>query len=288
MARSFRRLMTWRLIALLVLAPLADAATPSVEPVETIVARTSKQVSAYLDQVSDVTCTERVRQTKFSPNGKEQYSAEDTYNYFVLLQGNGDDLLLSESRLPSREEKDKAAKPAKVSLLLTNGFSTLFLIFHPYYVGSYRFETAGEEMIGSQRWLRVHFSPVPGARTPAALAVRSREYPLELAGDAWIDPATGMIGRIQASLAGDLHDVGLRKLNVEVAYAPVKLPAWEHAYLFPSVATIEVETPKQHWRNVHRFSDYKSFMVGTDQNIADQELGKVTVIPNKKDKKKKK
>ena len=286
MARNVRRLMAWRLIAVFIVAPLASAATPSVNPVDAVVARTSKQVSAYLDQVSDVTCTEHVRQTKFSPNGKEQYTAEDNYNYFVLLQGSGDDLLLSESRLP--QDKDKAAKPAKVSLLLTNGFSTLFLIFHPYYVASYRFEAAGEESIGGQRWLRVHFSPVPGARTPAALAVRSREYPLELAGDAWIDPATGMIGRIQASLAGDMHDVGLRKLDVEVAYAPVKLPAWEHAFLFPSTATIDVETPKQHWRNVHQFSDYKSFMVGTDQNIADQELGKVTVIPNKKDKKKKK
>ena len=286
MARSVRQLMVWRLIALLALAPLAHAATPSVDPVDAVVARTSKQVSAYLDQVSDVTCTEHVRQTKFSPNGKPQYTAEDTYNYFVLLQGSGDDLLLSESRLP--QDKEHAAKPAKVSLLLTNGFSTLFLIFHPYYASSYRFEAAGEESIGGQRWLRVHFSPVPGARTPAALAVRSREYPLELTGDAWIDPASGMIGRIQASLATDMHDVGLRNLAVEIDYAPVKLPAWEHAYLFPETATIDVETPRQHWRNVHQFSDYKSFMVGTDQNIADQDLGKVTVIPNKKEKKKKK
>jgi hypothetical protein len=280
--------MAWRLFALFVLAPVAHAATPSVDPVDAVIARTTRQVSAYLDQVSDVTCTERVRQTKFSPNGKEQYTAEDTYNYFVLLQGSNDDLLLSESRLPSKAEKDKPARPAKVSLLLTNGFSTLFLIFHPYYVASYRFEAAGEESIGGQRWLRVHFTPVPGARTPAALAIRSREYPLELMGDAWIDPVSGMIGRIQASLASDLHDVGLRKLAVEVDYAPVKLPAWDHSYLFPSVATIELETPRQHWRNVHQFSDYKSFMVGTDQNVADQELCKVTVIPNKKDKKKKK
>lgn len=286
MGRSLRRLMAWRLIALFLLAPLASAATPSVEPVDAVVARTTKQVSAYLDQVSDVTCTEHVRQTKFSPSGKPQFTAEDDYNYFVLLQGNGDDLLLSESRLP--QDKERVAKPAKVSLLLTNGFSTLFLIFHPYYVSSYRFEVVGEQLFGGQRWLRVHVSPVPGARTPVALAVRSREYPLELMGDAWVDPVSGMIGRIQASLASDLHDVGLRKLDVEVAYAPVKLPAWDHPYLFPSVATIDVETPRQHWRNEHRFSDYKSFMVGTDQNIADQELGKVTVIPNKKDKKKKK
>ena len=40
MARNVRRLMAWRLIAVFVLAPLANAATPSVDPVDAVVART--------------------------------------------------------------------------------------------------------------------------------------------------------------------------------------------------------------------------------------------------------
>ena len=34
---------------------------------------------------------------------------------------------------------------------------------------------------------------IPGTRSPAALALRGREYPLELSGSAWIDPQTGVI-----------------------------------------------------------------------------------------------
>jgi hypothetical protein len=279
-----KRLLAWRLILLLAVAPLAHATSPLA--VEMVVDRTSKEVKSYLDQVSDVTCTERVELEKLAPNGKVQFSEEDTYNYFVLLQGSNDDLQLSESRLLQSPEHKQ---PKNVSLLLTNGFSTLFLIFHPYYVAGYRFEDAGFETIGTQRYERLHFTAIPGARTPAALAVRNREYPLELTGDAWIDPTTGNIARIQATLAHDLSDVGLRSFHVAVDYIPIRLPAWQQAYLFPGTATIEVETERQHWRNTHHFSDYKSFSVDTNQNIADESLMKqATPILDKKDKKKKK
>jgi len=32
-------------------------------------------------------------------------------------------------------------------------------------------------------------------------------------------------------------------------------------------ATIEVETTRQHWRNTHRFSDYKRFSVSTQESV---------------------
>lgn len=272
-----RRLLLWRLVIVLALAPAAAHALPP--STEQLVDRTSRQVSAYLEQVSDVTCTEHVSQLKLSPNGHVQASDEGTYNYFVLLQASDDDLLLSESRLLQSKERKHAPN---ISFLLTNGFSTLFLIFHPYYLASYRFEAGGDEVVAGQHLARIHFTPIPGARTPAALAVRGREYPLALAGDAWIDPATGMIARIQATLADDLHDVGLRSLHVEVDYAPVRLPAWSHDYLFPSTATIEVETLRQHWRNIHQFTDYKSFMVGTEQTVADNAVVKIEPAKKKK------
>jgi len=262
-------------------APLTAAADDV--PFTKLLDRTTRQMSAYLEQASNVTCTERVSLLKLAPDGSVQADDHATYDYFLLLEGNQDDLLLSESRL-ARAHDHKP--PKNTSFLLTNGFSTLFLIFHPYYASSYHFEPGGTELIGGRPWVRVHFTPIPGARTPAVLAVRGREYPLELAGDAWIDPARGMVGRIEATLAGDLRDVGLRTLRVQVGYAPVRLPAWPQEYLFADTATVEVESMRQHWRNTHRFTDYKSFMVGTEENIADEKL--MSKPAEKKEKRKKK
>ena len=32
-------------------------------------------------------------------------------------------------------------------------------------------------------------------------------------------------------------------------------------------ATIEVQTPRQHWRNQHRFTDYKRFSVNVQEEM---------------------
>jgi hypothetical protein len=35
----------------------------------------------------------------------------------------------------------------------------------------------------------------------------------------------------------------------------------------PNEASIEVETKRQHWRNTHRFTDYKRFSVDTAEAV---------------------
>ena len=60
-------------------------------------------------------------------------------------------------------------------------------------------------------------------------------------------------------------------LWARIEYAPVHLPDWQQVYRFPAVATVDVETLRQHWRNVHRFTEYKRFMVGTSQAVAKTE-----------------
>ena len=268
MPRSLRRLAVWSRCLALALAPLsAHAEAPAVEQ---LVDRSSRQVNAYLEQVSNVTCIEHVTQLKLAPNGKVQVSEQADYNYLILLQGAADDLLLSESRLP--QVPDRKARNT-VSLLATNGFSTLFLIFHPYYRASFNFEEVGRELSDGRELIRLRFTAVPGARTPVALALRGREYPLALAGDVWIEPDSGLVARVHATLANDLRDIGLRALSADVTYAPVRLPAWPRPYPLASEAVIEVETQRQHWRNIHRFADYKSFMVETKEAAADENLG---------------
>ncbi len=234
-----------------------------------VLERTSRQVSSFLDQVSDVKCTERVTLEKLNKGGHAEYTERGTYDYLVLLSGGNDELQLNESRIPTAQER----KTKNIPMLISNGFSTLFLIFHPYYRSSFRFAADGEESIDGRRLLRVHFAHIPGARTPAALAVRGREYALDLAGTAWIDPGSGMIARIDAAVDKDMSDIGLRALSTHVDYAPITLPGWSQTYRFPVLATVDVETLRQHWRNEHRFSEYKRFMVDTQETVS-SDIGK--------------
>jgi hypothetical protein len=231
----------------------------------------------FVVQLSNVKCSERVTQIKLDKNGHTDYTQESRFDYLVLLQASNDEMMLNESRLaeqppnPSRKETGREAeiKQKNVSMLITNGFSTLLLIFHPYYRNSFEFTLAGEELIDGKSMLRIQFAHIPGRRTPAALSVRGKEFPLDLKGTAWIDPATGQVARIDAELEKDMSDVGLKQLSIAVDYQPVQLRGWLEPYRFPSVATINVETLRQHWRNVHQFTKYQLFTVDTETTVTE-------------------
>lgn len=264
-----RNFVTWLQCGIFVFALrgvcLASGPASAGNSLDDLLSRTSTQVTGFLDQFSDVKCTEQVKQEKIDKDGKVELKEESTYDYLVILTNPGGEVTLNESRLPLHESKaDKKNRP----LLVSNGFATLFLVFHPYYAQSFTFAQLPDEVLDGQRFSKVSFAHISGMRSPAALALRGREYPLELSGTAWIDPQSGVIVKIVAGIANSLEDVGLKSLQSEVTFAPAPFRDMKDPYWFPVVATVEVETPRQHWRNTHRFTDYKRFSVSTEEKVA--------------------
>jgi hypothetical protein len=260
-----------KIIFLITSLAFAGAAARTVraagDPLDELLRRTSDQVSAYLERISEVSCDERVLQEKLGDSGKTVEKEESAFNYLILLTNANGEVNLVESRLA---DVDKPAKKLQRPLLVSNGFATLFLVFHPYYAAGFKFTDAGEETSNGRTLAKVAFQHVPGTRTPAALAVGGREFPLELSGTAWIDMETGTIVRIVAGIETGMEDVGLRTLRSDILYTPVTFHNPPDTYWLPSQATIEVETRHQHWRNTHRFSDYKRFSVNTKETQARQ------------------
>jgi hypothetical protein len=242
-------------------------ASPATDKLPELLQRTGEQMSEYVEKFSDVRCTEKVLQEKFKNNGKDKIDLreESTYDYLVILSNTGEELSLSESRLPVHEAK---ADKKNRSMLVSNGFATLFLVFHPFYANSFEFSELGDEVVDGHRLTKVAFRHVRGTRTPAALALRGREYPLELSGTAWIDAETAAIARISAGIENTMVDVGLNTLQTDVEFAPFPFHDLEKTYWFPLRAVVEVETPRQHWRNTHQFMSYKRFSVSAEEQVA--------------------
>ena len=245
---------------------VAAAGTPETEQLNSILERTTGQTSVFLEQFSDVKCTEQVRQEKLGKDNKVELKEESTYDYLVILTNAGGELSLAESRIPIHEAKKDRKN---TSMLLSNGFATLFLVFHPIYADSFKFTLGEQEVIAGKTLQKIAFQHIPGMKSPAALALRGREYPLELTGTAWIDPQTGSIAKIEAGIADSLQDVGLKSLNSEVDFAPLSFTDSnsKQAFWFPTAARVEVETARQHWRNLHQFTGYKKFSVSTEEKV---------------------
>ncbi|HVU48797.1 MAG TPA: hypothetical protein VHD85_21905 [Terracidiphilus sp.] len=222
-----------------------------------------KQITAYLEKLADLHCTETVTQEKLSDNGHVMASSSDKFDYLIMMSGDADDFQLNESRVDEPGERHKLIS---TPMLVTNGVATLLLVFHPYYRAGFNFETLPEEIVDGRPAIPIRFTHIPGGRTPAALALRGREYPLDLQGTAWLDKASQTVVKIEASLERDMSDVGLRSLSIHVEYKPETLPGQPALMNLPTVAVVDVATPRQRWRNTHTFGNYRAFSAEIEQD----------------------
>ncbi len=220
-----------------------------------IIAHARKRVDDFFEQTSNVVSTESISQMVLGKNNKPVYKEESVFEYQLQSSSRTGSLRLTETRDPVKA----AFRDPNRILLITNGFTSLLLILHEKYESSYVFEPASEEGVDGRTILKVHFKPVPGAASPAAVQLRGRNYPLQLKGEIWIDEDSGSVVELLSSLDSSLEDLGLRELRSEISYSIVQFHSPEEAYWMPASAVVDLETPKQHWRNVHRFSGYRRF-----------------------------
>ena len=259
----------WIVTALICLAAAgtslaASRDSSSQEHLDELLSRTNMQITKLLKGFSNVKCTEEVQREKFRNDGRVDLRQQATYDYLVILSDQGGDLSLRESRIAVHEARsDRKNTP----MLLSNGFATLFLVFHPYYADSFKFTFAGQVISEGRTLAKVDFEHIPGTRSPGALALRGREYPLELSGVALIDPSSGAFTRIEAGIGDSLRDIGVTSMQSAVEFAPAPFHGVQAALWLPTLATVEVQTPRQHWRNTHRFTDYKQFAVGSEEHV---------------------
>jgi hypothetical protein len=252
------------LLAMLLAVPGSDNAV-STTPLRDVLSKTARSVERFWDQFASVNCTETVIQEKIGKEGKVLYQHNSTYDYLIFLNLEGDDLSVEESRLMQKE----AGKSSNFPLLLTSGFSTMLLVFHPYYQGSFEFRQMDDEIVDGRKLSRLSFRHVHGSRSTSAVRLRGIDYPLDLTGTAWIDPGSGVIQKISAGLEAPMDDLNLRQLKAEVRYAPQQFNS-EKAEWLPATASIDVETAKQHWRNIHKFSNYRRFEVKSESSVTVQ------------------
>lgn len=241
----------------LLLCHAATAAAAGLPAQADLLRTAGKAVERFWEQLASVNCIETVQQEKLSPVGKPIFRQESSFDYIAILQLTGSDVVVDESRSVLHQP----GKESRLPLLITNGFPTFALIFHPFYQGAFEYGAPELVTADGRELLAVKFRHVEGARSPSVLKLRQREYPVDWQGTAWIEAGSGAVVRVRAELGKSMENVGLKTLRADVRYAPVDFKEEPGAHWLPSIATIEVETPRQRWRNLHTFAGYKLFSV---------------------------
>lgn len=245
----------------LLLAMSAAFAASQTAPTPSVIDLAQHNVAAYLAKLADLHCTESVTQERLAANGHVEASEHAKYDYLIMMDGSSDDFHLNESRIES-----SIAHHKPLSMLVSDGVATALLVFHPYYRDSFQFEAGAVGMVDNKPAIPVHFAHIPGRRTPAALALRGRQYPLELEGTAWLDNQSGEVLKIDANLLHDMSDVGLHSMHIQVDYKPTALGKTAAMMTVPAMAVVDVTSLRQHWRNTHLYDGYKTFSTDAEQD----------------------
>jgi hypothetical protein len=222
-----------------------------------------KYVQDYFEKFSDLACKESLTQYILNGSGHALYRENSAYDYQFQASNASGSLKFNETR----DVRNPAFRDPGRTLLITSGFASLLLVAHPLYEASYVFEPGGSEAIEGVSYAMVRFAPVPGASSPASIRLRGKNYPLPMSGTLWIDPQTGAIVKLEARVDSSLSDLGLAGLRSEVHYRPHTFHDPEQSIWVAESAVIEVDTPRQHWRNQHKFTDYKRFTVNVKEEI---------------------
>jgi hypothetical protein len=227
-----------------------------------ILMRVHKSVEDFWGKFGSVTCIEKVVQEKLGKQGKIEYNQKSTFDYLILLNAENNDLSVEESRLEQGNSKTK-----RVPLLVTSGLPILLLVFHPYYEEDFRYTLEGDEFENGRRLVRIRFQHITGMRSTTALRLRGKDYPLDIQGVASIDPETGAICRVVAGIGEPIGDFNLKALEMDVRYESYQFPTDKGRYWLPSTATINIQSERQHWRNIHHFTNYKRFTVSSEDKV---------------------
>lgn len=203
---------------------------------------------------------EDIVEQKLKKNGKVAYQRRETFDSIVRLHFDDSGLKVEEQRIQLQSPSRRERRP----LLTTSGFSVLAAVFHPYYAASFHFSEARQAPQDAGSAVEIHFDYLPGTPSPALYQMVGLERPLPLSGNAWIDPVTGRVLRIEALATEGLSDLGIKSIRADVSFGPVSLRDENQPEWLPISAIIDLETPHQHWRNIHHFLDYRKYRVTTN------------------------
>jgi hypothetical protein len=218
-----------------------------------------RSAEVFWRQFSSVQSRERVVQTRQKADGKSLVTQTMEFDYVAFLKGTPRGLSVEESRVT----RSRLGEDLSERLLITSGFPTLLLMFHPEFRDRFDFTLADGSNSALQGAPKIAFVSKPDQQSMSALKLKNNLYPIHWKGVATLDAAHGAVQKIQATLATPMNDLGLSELQVDVEYGPATLAGASETLWLPKRAAISLKTPRQAWRNVHEFSDFKKFSVTT-------------------------
>ena len=236
---------------------LAPAADQSQLPA--ILEKTGATVEAFFKDFQNAASHERIAEQKLDKHGKMKQVLEQDFQYLLLTTAFQEGLSLEEYRTDAAGKR-LHPEGTREGFMLSTGFASASLIFHPAYQSGSKFRYLGRAKANGADCEVVAFAQVPAkAKMNEVFNTPGGSVLVLHQGVAWIDPQSSRIVRLRTDLLEPVPKVRLQRETTEISYSLVQFKEVPAPVSLPAEVTVTVDWKGRTFQNQHQYSDFKLF-----------------------------
>ncbi len=232
-----------------------------------ILQKTGEGVKAFFNSFQNTASVEQIREERLAKDGKIADALDQKFQYLLLTRPEKWGLGLEEFRTNSSGER-ASITGLDSGLMLTSGFASASLVFHPDYQAGATFRYLGMEKLNGHECHVVAFAQLPAkAQMVERFNTESGSVLVLFQGLAWIDAGNFKIVRLRTDLLKPQTKVRLQRQTTEISYDPVQFKQVASAVWLPSEVAVTLQWAGKTFHNEHRYSDFKLFNTQTQEKM---------------------
>jgi tetratricopeptide (TPR) repeat protein len=259
--------------------PGVDDVKPSVAmgvacPYDHVLEMAGEGVKQLVESISQFAATEDMLHEQLDPTGNPLTKVTRKYDYAASITEEIPGYLGVEEY-----RNDRYGIPDLPDRIVTTGFVSLALIFHPHMQPNYTITCEGlGDWHGQATWL-MHFRERDDKPSNLAdLVVGGQRFPIKLKGRAWITADKFQVVRIESELSSPVPVLAVRHSIAE--YGPVHFHKKNVDLWLPQSVDVYFEMNKHRYYRRHSFDHYMLFATNAEEK--QQQVPKATQPPVQK------
>ena len=232
-----------------------------------ILAAVGKNVADLFTGLPNICSVEKVQQEKLAHNGKASASLESKYRYLAMTPSHPWGPSIDEYRA-DWQGKNSPQMGLSEDSMLTEGFVSAPLVFHPTYQNGSSFRLLGRQKVKGRNTYVLAYAQEPSKSSlSGSFTFGKVTRPTYTQGLAWIDGENYQILRIVSDLLTPLPQVRLNKETTDIKFSEVQFKQVTQKFWLPEAVTVTLDWNGRTYRNSHSYSEFLVSNVEATQKI---------------------
>jgi tetratricopeptide (TPR) repeat protein len=234
---------------------------------DSILSAVGKTVAGFFQDFPNTSSVEQIHQEKLGHNHKILATLDQEFSYLCFTPADAWGPGFDEYRVnPSGEQT--ARQGLQDGFMLTSGFASASLLFHPRYQSQASFHYLGRQKVNGRDTYVIAFAQLPAkARLMGGFKSGQIKMTTLCQGLAWVDTESYEITRLRTDLLMPLPEISLERQTTEIDFGEVHFKGISKGFPVPQQVTVTVDWNGKHFRNEHRYSEFKLFKVETSEKM---------------------